>query len=196
MACDSLFGSDDDEDDSPQDIGVSGLAQNASASLSEVSAVEGKISILSNGSSIPGLYLFPGILPFELQEELLRSIVTDQIVTLSHPQAMLFPRASTGRDIDAAPRFLEPMLKILPGLLKDRLSPEDYAIVFDEKLPMQTIVNLYEPGQGITPHVCLLKAAYMMYKHCSLTFGLCGARSISHTAMHTPSLAYLSFRQQ
>ena len=101
---------------------------------------------------IPGLHLFPALLPLELQEEILCAVLDEQALTSEHPQAMLFPRSS-GPDVETCPPFLAPLVARLPELLDGLLSPNDYATVFDETKPLQTILNLYEPGKGITPHV-------------------------------------------
>jgi len=52
------------------------------------------------------------------------------------------------------PDFLSPLLNSLPSILSP-LPPTIRDIIFDETKPRQCILNLYYPGQGISPHVDL-----------------------------------------
>jgi alkylated DNA repair dioxygenase AlkB len=103
---------------------------------------------------IEGLYIFRNAIPLELQEILLRSIIAEKAVTPQHPQAMLFPRnMDLASDLEQCPGYLKPLIEFLPHVLRDKIPSKDYAEVFDQSMPLQTIINLYEPGQGISPHV-------------------------------------------
>jgi alkylated DNA repair dioxygenase AlkB len=53
------------------------------------------------------------------------------------------------------PSHLVQLLAEAQSLLKDRTPPEVYDLVFRQPLARQVILNLYQPGQGITPHVDL-----------------------------------------
>lgn len=106
-----------------------------------------------------------------MQEVLLKALLETRSVTLQHPQAMIFPKHGAldknGRpveDLDNCPDILRPLVECLPDLLRDLLSDDDWKIVFDESLPLQTILNLYEPGQGITPHVSAVLQGPWSYK--------------------------------
>ena len=145
MAHDSLFGSDDDSD-----------AWTSCPEPGPVAALDYPPAPTATATCPPirGLHVFRALITLELQELLLRSILAEGAVSRQHPQAMLFPRlGATKRDADACPAFLRPLVLELPGLLKPLLSALDYDTVFNEARPMQTILNLYEPGHGITPHV-------------------------------------------
>lgn len=103
---------------------------------------------------IEGLYIFRNAIPLELQEILLRSIVAEKAVSPQHPQAMLFPRnMDNASDLEQCPEYLKPLIEFLPHVLRDKIPSKDYTEVFDQSMPLQTIINLYEPGQGISPHV-------------------------------------------
>lgn len=149
MDHDSLFGSGS-EDDSDADT-----PSNVAPEVSEKSACSNESRPASfEAPKIDGLYLFRGLLPLELQEVILPTIFRESAVTHLHPQAMLFPRSHLSKnDIENCPEYLVDLVTQLPELLRPHLSQEDFGIVFDESQPLQTIINLYEPGQGITPHV-------------------------------------------
>lgn len=53
------------------------------------------------------------------------------------------------------PSHLIQLLDELQSMLKKELPPEIYDLVFRQPLARQVILNLYHPGQGITPHVDL-----------------------------------------
>lgn len=149
MGNDSLFGSDSHSDLSEFD-GVQEARLCTCVPMPHTAGQDAR-------EHIPGLHLFKALLPLELQEEILHAVLEEQALTSEHPQAMLFPRSS-GRDVEACPPFLVPLVARLPELLDGLLPPDDYAKVFDETKPLQTILNLYEPGKGITPHVRPVRA--------------------------------------
>jgi len=160
MSHSSLFGSDDELEDFTE-TSIDGFEDENH----EVSLDEGGIIIRPNDQAgilvaeyaaqkIKGFYLLRDLIPIELQELLLRRILEEKAVTAQHPQAMLFPRSSQfGSDLDNCPPYLSDLVEALSRLLRAHLPPEDLEAVFDENLPLQTIINMYEPGQGITPHV-------------------------------------------
>lgn len=163
MSRSSLFGSDDELDEDGEDNITFHAAKEAPNDASQSSN--------SNATTVPewgfntqvakltppdiaGFYLFRDLVSLETQESLLHRILEEKAVTAKHPQAMLFPRSSqSGKDIQDCPSFLSDFVEILPQLLRPHLPLEDLNAVFEESLPLQTIINLYEPGQGITPHV-------------------------------------------
>lgn len=159
MGNDSLFGSDDDSIQSQDDVASeqgSALAEQQlenGLATDDPNHVDMVVASLEP-PSIKGFYLLRDLIPLEIQELLMRRILDERAITAQHPQAMLFPRSSmSGKDVDNCPEYLSDFVGNLPQLLRDYLSPEDLAIVFDERQSLQTILNLYEPGQGITPHV-------------------------------------------
>lgn len=162
MGNSSLFGSDDELDESEEDNARPTISQKPSEVLpqptgKDATAPAGQTldDIASlNAPDITGFYLFRDLVPLQMQESLLHRILEEKAVTAEHPQAMLFPRSSeSGRDIENCPSFLSEVVASLPRLLQTHLPDDDYQAVFEENLPLQTIINLYAPGQGITPHV-------------------------------------------
>ena len=134
---------------------------------------------------IPGLFFDPALLlPADLADSVLRSCITSFFAP--HPgggaaagvnQVMLFSRA--GREDAAFPPFLSALLAATSELLLQHpaLPRETHALLFPPTHPQrdhhhhrqeekearqapprarQAIVNLYRPGEGITPHVDLL----------------------------------------
>lgn len=99
---------------------------------------------------IAGLYLFASALPLELQHSLAAELSANAWPDNSN-QVMLFTSASSPQ----LPAFLAPLLDLLPSLLSPRLPPSLLHLIFDSPLPRQAILNLYRPGQGITPHIDL-----------------------------------------
>lgn len=162
MSNDSLFGSDEETEDQEDEIVYHrDVTPSTQAQLHEqvpaTTSIESdaEITVASiNQPDIKGFYLIRDLISLEMQEVLLRRILDEKAVTSRHPQAMLFPRSSeSASDIENCPTYLADMVAQLPQLLQGHLSPEDFDITFNEMQPLQTILNLYEPGQGITPHV-------------------------------------------
>ncbi|GAA5930689.1 hypothetical protein JCM1841_004737 [Sporobolomyces salmonicolor] len=142
---DSLFGSDSDSE------------ENQLASPTRTTAAPAVLTQPVVASStpppIPGLYLFPHAIPLEIQHKLTQAL--SESVWIGHSnQVMLFDSPTRS----ALPIFLEPVLDLLPAILAP-LPSELKAIIFDSKRPRQAILNLYFPGQGISPH-CDLPARY------------------------------------
>lgn len=104
--------------------------------------------------SIDGLYLFRDLISPDVQEVTIQAISSAGALSFKHPQAMIFPRySSSNKDTHNCPLYLTDLLHHLKSLLFPLLPTHDFDTVFDEDQPLQTILNLYEPGQGIAPHV-------------------------------------------
>lgn len=150
---DSLFGSEDsledDGNDSPTDVPHDSASLDPATSRPTSSVQAVKLDI----PTIDGLYLFRDLLPQSVQGELLQFIVAARCVSVDHPQAMFFPRSLARGDVEAAPAVLADFVRQLPDLLRGVLPEEDFPTVFDQSKALQTIINLYEPGKGISPHV-------------------------------------------
>jgi hypothetical protein len=114
---------------------------------------------------IPGLFFDPSLLlPADLAESVLRSCMGS---FFAHPgggvnQVMLFGRA--GRESGAFPPFLSDLLAATSTLLMQHptLPRETHAMLFPPasthaSCARQAIINLYRPGEGIAPHVDLLR---------------------------------------
>lgn len=159
MGQSSLFGSDDElEDSDDNDHNIEPASEDTDRQL-EVATLSNQddsgITVAEQGlPPVKGLYMIRDLISLELQDVLLRRILDERAVTAQHPQAMLFPRSTeSGRDADNCPEYLSDFVGILPDLLRNHLPPKEFQIVFNERQPLQTIINLYEPGQGISPHV-------------------------------------------
>jgi len=133
---------------------------------------------------IPGLFFDPSLLlPADLANSVLRSCMRSFFDAHGHAgaaagagvnQVMLFGRASHDSGSSSAfPRFLNELLAATSELLAQHptLPRETHAMLFppalhehgngdrDGHVPRarQAIINLYRPGEGISPHVDLLR---------------------------------------
>lgn len=70
-------------------------------------------------------------------------------------QVMLFTPPPESSTPAALPKHLDDLLHTLSEQLRDRLPPDVHHTVFSQPLARQAILNLYPPGQGITPHIDL-----------------------------------------
>ena len=108
---------------------------------------------------VPGLHydLDHLRIPFELGAALLDSIEEQGYFRNGSNQVMLFGRASSRSG--GLPSFLNKLLEELAGILRPHVSPSTYNLLFPSgsNQSRQAILNRYEPGEGITPHVDLLK---------------------------------------
>lgn len=104
---------------------------------------------------IPGFYFSPDLLPPELAEELFYRCYTTYFTSPSVNQIMLFGLASSSSS--CLPSFLRKLLDELKRLLQPLLPPEVHQLLFRSDGARQAIINMYEPGEGITPHVDLLR---------------------------------------
>ncbi|GAA5862585.1 hypothetical protein JCM8547_002115 [Rhodosporidiobolus lusitaniae] len=103
----------------------------------------------SSPPPIPGLYVFPQALPVELQHQLTEDL--SRSVWSGHSnQVMLFDSPTRS----ALHPYLQPLLALLPFLLTS-LPDSLKSTIFSSFRPRQAILNLYFPGQGISPHVDL-----------------------------------------
>ncbi|EMD40332.1 hypothetical protein CERSUDRAFT_39618, partial [Gelatoporia subvermispora B] len=121
---------------------------------------------------IPGLFFDPALrLPDGLAAEVMDSCMRAYFDGTNANQVMLFERAdqplsSPGPEADVPrspsglPPFLTSLLDTLSELLFPQLPPATHALLFPapgtQKWARQAIVNLYRPGEGISPHVDLL----------------------------------------
>lgn len=71
---------------------------------------------------------------------------------------MLFCRAPSAESSTGLPPLLTSLLDALSRLLKPTLPPEIHSLLFPAvpTRARQAIINRYDPGEGITPHVDLL----------------------------------------
>jgi hypothetical protein len=121
---------------------------------------------------IPGLFFDPSLLlPADLAESVLRSCMRSFFGGSGSGvnQVMLFGRAGhdSGSASSAFPPFLSELLAATSVLLMRHptLPRETHAMLFPTTTPhehdvpraRQAIINLYRPGEGIAPHVDLLR---------------------------------------
>ncbi|KAL1940075.1 hypothetical protein VTO73DRAFT_9410 [Trametes versicolor] len=121
--------------------------------------------------SIPGLYFDPSILlPEALADDLMWTCIRAFFGEGTSNQVMLFERAPNLETPDAPmltsglPPCLTDLISLLDDLLRPAVPPETHDLLFSP-LPAshtgpprarQAIINLYWPGEGITPHIDLL----------------------------------------
>ncbi|PPQ94815.1 hypothetical protein CVT25_007451 [Psilocybe cyanescens] len=119
-----------------------------------------------NGPPIRGLYFDPSvILPVELADEVTSFCMKTYFTSPADNQVMLFGRflppsetlASSSSTSGLPPILLE-LLDKISLLLRPMVPPSTYDILFPAHptKARQAIINLYQPGEGITPHVDLL----------------------------------------
>ena len=151
---DSLFDEQDGDDQSEQELVAS-----------------------SEGPTIPGLFFFRDLLPDELSSGVLSSVgecgyfgsggpkaeVEDVGGSWRRNQAMLFGRytlSEAGEATTGLPHWADTLIQQLARLLSPpRLDQATYRLLFptQETLSRQLILNLYSKGEGLSPHVDLLR---------------------------------------
>jgi len=125
----------------------------------------GDSNILASRSapSIPGLLFDPAIrIPDDLAEDVMATCMQMYFRSPDVDQVMLFERAGESAKLGSGsglPPVLNSLLSSLSTLLRPLLPPKQYALLFPPSptpYARQAILNLYWPGDGITPHVDLL----------------------------------------
>ncbi|KAH9927333.1 uncharacterized protein B0H18DRAFT_826153, partial [Fomitopsis serialis] len=113
--------------------------------------------------SIPGLLFDPALrIPDDLAEDVMATCMQMYFRSPDVDQVMLFERAGESAQLGSGsglPPVLNSLLSSLSTLLRPLLPPEQYALLFPPPptpYARQAILNLYWPGDGITPHVDLL----------------------------------------
>ncbi|KAJ7631964.1 hypothetical protein DFH06DRAFT_1004690 [Mycena polygramma] len=112
---------------------------------------------------IPGLFFTPSLLlPVELANDVTQFCLSNYFNKPGVNQIMLFGVASSSNaaaPLSGLPPVLSALLSTMASLLKPSLPPETHALLFP-RVPTrarQAILNLYHPGEGIIPHVDLLR---------------------------------------
>ncbi|KIK40094.1 hypothetical protein CY34DRAFT_24974 [Suillus luteus UH-Slu-Lm8-n1] len=113
---------------------------------------------------IPGLFVPPIRLPLELANDIVQQCMSLYFDGRDINQIMLFGRTASehGENMGSGlPTFLTTLLHWLAELLRDHLPGKVHEMLFPPKgapqRARQAILNLYHPGEGISPHVDLLK---------------------------------------
>ncbi|GLB34271.1 putative 2OG-Fe(II) oxygenase superfamily protein [Lyophyllum shimeji] len=154
---DSLF----DEPTSLSPPTSSGLSSSSSSSTA------GLTPALLTGPPIQGLFFTPTLL---LSERTADSVIRYCLDTYFHTpcvnQVMLFgrfiappsPGGAEAPSTTGLPPILRELLLTLQEMLRPVLPPKTHALLFPSTptRARQAILNLYQPGEGISPHVDLL----------------------------------------
>lgn len=109
---------------------------------------------------IPGLFFSPSLLlPREMADQVIQFCMQEYFGQPWVNQIMLFGVASDiGTASSGLPPPLEALLSTISDLLQPSLPPDIHALLFpsNPRCARQAILNLYHPGEGITPHVDLI----------------------------------------
>ena len=112
---------------------------------------------------IPGLFFDPTVtIPEGLAESVMSFCMQTYFSSTACNQVMLFgrfaPPSASSSSTSGLPDILLHLLNHLSSSLKFTLPPETYELLFPGQPTMarQAIINLYQPGEGITSHVDLL----------------------------------------
>ncbi|TFY68163.1 hypothetical protein EVJ58_g1175 [Rhodofomes roseus] len=113
--------------------------------------------------SIPGLFFDPASrLPEDFAEDVMSTCIQMYFRSPDVDQVMLFERSGEPTQPGSGsglPPVLSSLLSSLSTLLRPLLPPEKHELLFPAPptpYARQAILNLYWPGDGITPHVDLL----------------------------------------
>jgi len=103
---------------------------------------------------IPGLWVFPSLLHPGDAKHILDSLAEEDVFNGgSRNQIMLF--SSPPPSAASMPGCAISLLETLESLLEPFLPSNTLELVFHQPLARQVILNLYLPGEGISPHVDL-----------------------------------------
>lgn len=113
---------------------------------------------------IPGLFVPPIRLPLELANDIVQQCMNLYFDGRDVNQIMLFGRTASEHSQNMGsglPTFLITLLHWLAEMLRDHLPEKVHEMLFPPKdapqRARQAILNLYHPGEGISPHVDLLR---------------------------------------
>ncbi|KAG1868110.1 hypothetical protein C8R48DRAFT_747269 [Suillus tomentosus] len=113
---------------------------------------------------IPGLFVPPIRLPLELANDIVQQCMNLYFDGRDVNQIMLFGRTASEHSQNMGsglPTFLITLLHWLAEMLCDHLPEKVHEMLFPPKdapqRARQAILNLYHPGEGISPHVDLLR---------------------------------------
>ncbi|KAK7029818.1 hypothetical protein R3P38DRAFT_2931501 [Favolaschia claudopus] len=120
---------------------------------------------LTEAPPIPGLFYDPSVLvSSELANDVVRYCFENYFNRRGVNQIMLFgvgsgSPTSPSESSSGLPPVLATLLSTVSSLLKPSLPAETYDLLFPHNpaTARQAILNLYQPGEGIVPHVDLLK---------------------------------------
>jgi hypothetical protein len=119
---------------------------------------------LLDAPEIPGLFFTPSLrISQELADAVMAYCMETYFKAPGVNQIMLFERFlldcdSPSKSTSGFPPILLSLLDTLSSLLRPILLPKTHELLFPKRATQarQAILNLYQPGEGITPHVDLL----------------------------------------
>ncbi|OCF58873.1 hypothetical protein L486_03364 [Kwoniella mangroviensis CBS 10435] len=121
---------------------------------------------------IPGLWVFPSYLPDDIARNALTRIASADLFSGGErDQVMLFEAPKSLSAKSSLPTYIHDLLRSVNTLLETRLPANTTRLLFDQPLARQVILNLYPPGQGISPHIDLPNRYADGILGCSLTGG-------------------------
>ncbi|WVW78524.1 hypothetical protein I302_100479 [Kwoniella bestiolae CBS 10118] len=137
------------------------------------SGYENEVKIAKrNPPDIPGLWVYPGLLPDELVRHALDDIASGDLFSGGErDQVMLFEAPKALSTESSLPTYIIDLVSSVKKLLETRVPSETVNLLFDQPLARQVILNLYPPGQGISPHIDLPNRYADGILGCSLTGG-------------------------
>ncbi|KAE8539109.1 hypothetical protein D1P53_005480 [Cryptococcus gattii VGV] len=154
---------------------------------------------------IPGLYIFPGLLPRDIASQTLCDIAeADIFVGGTRDQVMLFESPPLNDTSDSSlPGYIHRLLFTLSSLLSHAtpatpthtppLPAQLHHLLFSQPLARQAIINLYPAGTGITPHIDLVGryadgvVGCSIIGGCAMTFSKAVASVASQSQSQTQS---------
>ncbi|WVF69960.1 hypothetical protein IAT40_004745 [Kwoniella sp. CBS 6097] len=105
---------------------------------------------------IPGLWVFPSLLPDDVCRDTINALGDADIFSGgTRDQVMLFEAPKHFSTGSSLPDYIHQLIDHIKDYLKPHIPKETAQLIFDQPLARQVILNLYPPGQGITPHVDL-----------------------------------------
>lgn len=114
---------------------------------------------MATAPPIPGLYFSSTLkIPIELADSVASFCMSTYFNNPNINQIMLFTRFSPETPSSLPPILLK-LLDTLSPLLKPHIPPATHNLLFPSQPTQarQVILNLYTPGEGISPHIDLLK---------------------------------------
>ncbi|KAJ7239982.1 hypothetical protein B0H12DRAFT_1135462 [Mycena haematopus] len=126
-------------------------------------ALPSSAAAMLHAPAIPGLFFTPSLLlPLQLADEVTHFCLDNYFNQPGVNQIMLFGVASSSdaaAPMSGLPPALITLLSAVSSLLEPSLPTEIHALLFSPNptRARQAILNLYHPGEGIIPHVDLLR---------------------------------------
>lgn len=123
-----------------------------------------KALAIHTNTKIKGLYLHPELrISPEISASLLKDIEEGNCFPSGANQVMLFGRttaSSSGVISSGLPQFIDSLIEKLTDICRPFIPETVHNLLFPQgggSYSRQAILNRYQPGQGISPHVDLLK---------------------------------------